>query len=41
MITTSLMTLSTIAPVGEVLLAKSAEEVGLCEVDEEVVIDIL
>ena len=41
MITTSPMTPPMIAPVCEALLAKSAEEVGLCEVDEEVVRDIL
>ena len=41
MTTTSLMTSPTIAPARKVLLAKSAEEVGLYEADEEVNIDIL
>ena len=41
MITTPPITPPTIAPVCEVLLAKSAEEVGLCEAEEEVVMDIL
>ena len=40
MMTTSPMTSPTIAPVCKVLLAKSAEEVGLCEADEEVNIDL-
>ena len=41
MITTPLMTPPTTPPVCKVLLAKSVEEMRLCEADKEVVIDIL